>query len=262
MKKLIFATALLLCASVMVFAQTEERALGTTTKSGKQILPQAGDFGLSIDATPILDYLGGFLSNGGGSGASFDAPDFTITGQYFLTNDRSIRASLNLGFGSTTRKFISATDVDKEDSRTISNSELFLSVGYAFHRGYGRLQAYYGPEIGLGFAGSKTTWKYGDPLSATNLSRANAIETKAGTSFEFGLGGFLGVEYFFAPKMSIGGEFGLGLRFASVGESLVKNESWDIADSKVKTEENTTPGRSSFDFGTVPTGSINVTFYF
>ncbi|MCL2651506.1 MAG: hypothetical protein FWD60_10845 [Candidatus Azobacteroides sp.] len=267
MKKLFFFSVLLLSASLTVFAQTEERATGTTTKSGQQILPQTGDFGLSIDAAPMLNYLGGFLSNAGADGSDL-FQNFGISGQYFLSNDRSIRASLNMGFSSLINKTYepkaeTTTNEEVENSTTTSSSDFLLGLGYVFHRGYGRLQAFYGPEVLLGFGGSGTTSKYGNALSSTytNGRVPRLLDHKYGSTFTFGVGGFVGVEYFFAPKMSIGGEFGLSLRYASIGDGKTKFESWD--GSKVVTEENKTARGSQFNFGTVTTrGSLNVTFYF
>ena len=267
MRKLLFSMALLLSASLTVFAQTEERALGTTTKSGQQILPQAGDFGLSIDAAPILTYLGGFLSNSGAKGDKL-FQNLGISGQYFLSDNQSIRARLEMGFSSDTDityvdKAGTTTDEKVENSNTYSKSAFNLGLGYVFHRCYGRLQAYCGPEIRLGFGDSGgRTYKYGNELSSTytNGGIQRNLEQKSGSILNFGAGIFIGVEYFFAPKMSIGGEFGLGLLYDSTGDAVTKTERWD--GSKIEKKETKTAGSNGFEFGTDTYGSLNVTFYF
>ncbi len=51
--------------------------------------------------------------------------------------------------------------------------------------------------------------------------------TEQKTAGDFGLRGFVGVEYFVIPKISVGGEFGLGFMYSKVGEGYVNTESWN-----------------------------------
>jgi hypothetical protein len=44
------------------------------------------------------------------------------------------------------------------------------------------------------------------------------------SGYGFGLRGFIGAEYFFMPKMSIGGEFGWGLAYVKNGATTTEYE--------------------------------------
>ncbi len=86
-------------------------------------------------------------------------------------------------------------------------------------------------------------------------------------TFGIGVRGFVGVEYFFAPKISIGGEFGWGINFLSTAKGSSETEVWD--GTGVKTTETESAGDSQFHVDTDNLagvdnldGSINLLFYF
>ena len=148
-------------------------------------------------------------------------------------------------------------------------------------RGKTRLQGLYGAEVGLSISNSKDKFTYGNALNASIISpvdvdsiadamyspifgdanninqnantiiqgkvgNARIIERNNGTSVTFGLRAFAGVEYFLFPKMSIGGEFGLGLAYTSgaratiIWESI--GQSINSTSSEVKVGSTTTDG--------------------
>ena len=81
-----------------------------------------------------------------------------------------------------------------------------------------------------------------------------------------GVFGFVGVEYFFAPKMSVGGELGLGIAYVNQGESEYKTQYFDTAsnsvkENTVKRHDSTTP-TNGFNVRTAATGNIFLSFYF
>jgi opacity protein-like surface antigen len=65
----------------------------------------------------------------------------------------------------------------------------------------------------IGFGGSSTENTYGlalnDSTTAANpsLNGPRTTETKNGSTFMLGIQGFAGVEWFFAPKVSLGAEY-------------------------------------------------------
>lgn len=304
MKKLILTLGLGLCLT-SVFAQSteQERQAGTTTKSGQVILPQTGDIAIGIDASNVLNYLGNSLNgntnNHYGSGIFnyedniFNAP--SIYAKYFLSDNSAVRVKLHLGFDSYTQKSqvvddaavrADATSEAKlEDSYKNSLSGLGLRVGYEMRRGYGRLQGFYGAEVGLGFRGETDTYDYANGMYIDSAAPANngatsttwaglgnsktsrTTKKSSGSQFQGMVGGFLGVEYFVAPKLSIGGEFGLGLRFSSTGKSKTETESVKLnttsgsyyIDNK---EVEGAGGPNSFEFTTNYSGALTVAFHF
>lgn len=85
-------------------------------------------------------------------------------------------------------------------------------------------------------------------------------------SSSVGVFGFVGVEYFFAPKMSVGGELGLGIAYVNQGESEYKTQYFDTAsnsvkENTVKRHDSTTP-TNGFNVRTAATGNIFLSFYF
>src|SRR5207244_777195 len=52
------------------------------------------------------------------------------------------------------------------------------------------------------------------------------IDISDGFLFGFGVNGFLGAEYFFAPKMSLSAEYSWGLLYATTGEATATYETW------------------------------------
>lgn len=134
-----------------------------------------------------------------------------------------------------------------------SERNIGLTGGLEIRKGKTRLQGYYGGEVGLYLAGGKDKFTYGNALAPTAsypvnvdiiddafagagnvtstppiqgvIGDARATEIKWGSTFGFGLRGFIGAEYFILPKMAIGGEFGWGLLFSSTGKSKTTWES-------------------------------------
>lgn len=260
MKKVFLSVALVMATLFGASAQEE-----VVNKKGEPILPKAGDFGLSIDATPLLRYVGGIFSDNDANVNGLFGNNYALSGSYFLTDNTSVRATLGFGFSSATNK----TFVPKaggtagetvEDAVTTGNSNFRLGLGYVFHRGNGRLQAFYGPEIALNFGSSNSlTYEYGNAISAT-YPVSRTTENKPGFDFGFGVGGFVGVEYFVAPRISIGGEVGLGLGFSTTGEGVETTEYWDT--NAVKSTETKTAGHNNFSFATTPRANLSVSFYF
>jgi len=73
------------------------------------------------------------------------------------------------------------------------------------YRGKTRLQGYYGAEVGLGFGSGKVT--------------VSGTETETPSTLGVNARAFVGAQYFFAPKMSVGTEYGWGPGFSKVGDN-------------------------------------------
>lgn len=259
-----------LCVFVTLSAQSDERSKGVTTKNGTPILPAAGDFAIGVDAAPFLNYAGGFLSNAGGTAPDFKFDDdFTIYGKYFLAPDRAIRAvlALNLSTSTTKTAVLETGSTDKYVDNSVKNGTtgFGLSVGYELRRGYGRLQGFYGAGVGLAYASQTISYDYGNALSSNNTNGGTPRdkENSFGGQFGFELGGFAGVEYFVAPKISIGAEVQLGLRVSNTPKGERTAERWDnskIVETTVPSYNANRPGIAGF--GTNVDGNLFVLFHF
>jgi hypothetical protein len=227
------------------------------SKKGTPILPESGDWSIGIGANSSLNYFGNLLNgNADNSPMSFDwtnGNDNVITGKMMKDANTAYRVGLRLGFGSTTADN-QEVDADGDgvadfDSVEIKNggSNINLAAGIQMYRGKGRVRGFYGAEANIGLSSAKETW------TATDLS----VEAKAGSTFNLGVRGFVGVEYFFAPKMSLSGEFGWGLGLSSTAAD-------ETTITIAGTTTTTTGGKtSSFGIDTDNAGAaINLNFYF
>lgn len=235
MKKFLTTVAAILTLAAVSNAQE------VVNKKGEAILPKAGDFGLSIDAVPMLNYFGSFLSETGANatGAFYSVG---IKGHYFLQDDRSIIATLNFGINSSSNKVLKDSDTKTKNS----DWDFSIEGAYAFHRGYGRFQATYGPSaiIELGRASK---------VKSTTEDPDFELISTAGMGFGIGVGGFVGAEYFIAPKFSVGGSVGLDLMYNTTGKGKTKVTGSDDVE---------TAGNSSFELTTGSKAGLFLTIYF
>lgn len=254
------------------------------SKKGVPILPEAGEYMIGIDATPFFSYFGNmFNGNMANSSPNFGftaTTPLSIYGKYMVDEKTAYRGIFRIGYTSYKEKaFIiedgqtAPADPNKvvEDAAKNSQTHITLGAGLEKRRGKGRLQGIYGGQLLFSINTNKDTYTYGNDFSATNInpSRTNfgsnagwVLTDKTGTNFGVNLQAFVGVEYFFAPKMSISGEFSYGLIFSNTGNGEIETESWDVPGNVVETTISKTAGDSFFGFDTGVTGAINFNFYF
>jgi hypothetical protein len=237
------------------------------SKKGTPILPAAGDWSIGVNANSILEYFGN-LMNGANNAPTFDFTnsDQVITGRMMKTADLAYRAKIRVGLGSTKSSTLvpkngSTTNETVEDVTKVSSTNIGLGGGIQKYRGQGRLKGIYGAEAMIMLGGGKTTYEYGNALTDAFPGGPRPTENKSGSTFGFQLRGFIGAEYFFAPKMSVGGEFGWGLDFGSTGEGEITSEVNVGAGTTTSTAK--TGKSSSFGIDTDnASGAINLNFYF
>jgi hypothetical protein len=270
-KALLIAT---LFGATTSFAQIE-------STNGWQVLPEAGDIAVGMDAIPVIDFALNainIMNNTGQTGAN---PGYvtgytqTLVGKYFVDAETAYRAKVRIGMGSTSNTTL-VTDVTStatppamvEDVEKIGSSNITLMGGIEKRRGHNRLQGFYGGEAGIMLGGGKSTYEYGNGLSTTNTAHTNTfgqgaglLEAKNGSTFGFILRGFGGVEYFFAPKISIGAEFGWGLDFSSTGDGETQVEAWNGTGAETTTT--TTAGGSNFSLDVDnASAALTINFHF
>jgi hypothetical protein len=280
-KKVLFVAALFIGATT--FAQD-----GLTSKKGEAFLPEAGDWSIGFDGTPFLDYAGNMFNGntnnslsavwaGNNNGASQ-----VITGKMFKDESTAYRASLRIGLGSnsTTSMVDSASGSSLPGvgalENKVSNSNGFTFVvgaGLEKRKGNTRIQGYYGGEAFLGLiGGGSTTNDYGFVMDSTNVANGDAnsgriTESSNGGRFTFGLRGFIGVEWFVAPKVSLGAEYGWGLAMnvntGDTGAGETTTEVWNVANNEAETAVVTGSKSSSFGLDTDNNGGrIKINFHF
>jgi hypothetical protein len=296
MKKIILISSVVLL-SVSVFAQDSVIPAPILNKKGNPILPQAKDWSIGFDANFIIDYVGNLFNNSTSNPGG--RPDYlrpnTIIVKMMKTDQlayvgiarignvsATVNSSINDELSTGTPKFLT-TDTWKSDSLNIA-----LGVGFQKFRGRGRLQGVYGATAEINFSSKKDTYTYGNnidethPLNAdTSSSDQNTtifgsgitgignvgsygrvLESKSGAMFGIGVRGFIGVEYFFATKMSLGAQYGWGLSFGSRKQGEYTAEDLDANGDKV-TSTGKTPDLSVFYVDTDnASGQVSLNFYF
>jgi len=85
-----------------------------------------------------------------------------------------------------------------------------------------------------------------NPDATIDIPLARATEVKSGVGFLFGVRGFVGAEYFVAPKISIGGEFGWGLGLGIAGAAKATFESIGDANADPLKDPNYVVGTQEF----------------
>jgi len=265
-KKMLFVAALF--AASATFGQF-------TSKNGHEVLPEEGDIALGFNAVPVLNFGLNMINIMNNTGQQAQHPGYVsgysemIVGKYFLASDKAVRGRLGITtFNESFKTFgdnpLTPTAIANGTAENVllqtSNSsqrDIFIGAGMEFRRGHNRLQGYYGGELFLGFSNSSTKNTYEIEFNQTAVDSAGLsagdsrpLSSKSGTAITFGLRGFAGVEYFFAPKISVGAEFGWGFGMTTAARGKNVEENWGIAPGSaagatdaVYTVE--TPGNSS-----------------
>jgi len=266
-KAILIGLAIGLCS--ITTAQDAENNDALTNAKGEVMLPETGDWALGFDAAPLLNYMGNMFNGNTGNtmNASWDNQNMAITGKSFKDANTAYRASIRIAMASSSSTTLTDTSSTAEpsyieDVASASANAMVFGGGMELRRGHGKVQGYYGGEALITLGGSGTSNTYGLDISDTNPFSRN-VSTKTGGMFGFTLRGFVGVEYFIMPKISIGAEYGWGLGFASIGEGTSTSEYWDMTDSKVVTTTTTTGGSSAFGIDTDNSGgAIRLLFHF
>jgi hypothetical protein len=283
MKKL-FVTAILFSAFTMAHGQE------LMSKKGTPILPEPKDWSIGFQADPLLKYFGNLFNKDQNNNTILGPQTpLTLVGLYVKDERTSYRAKIRLGFGSSTTNNLVDDDAytgplpsaKTTDTWKSTYVNVGIGVGYQKNRGKGRLRGIYGVEAGVGFGSTSDSYTYGnafsasnsDPTSTTDWSTVDTAgnflsgpvstrtkEVKNPTKFNFYLNGFLGAEYFFAPKMSLSAEYGWGLMFETEGE----RETFIVSNDGGAGRETSSRNAKSSDFSldVRDAGSITLHLYF
>ncbi|MFC2103850.1 hypothetical protein ACFLS4_00670 [Bacteroidota bacterium] len=198
-------------------------------KKGFAVLPEKGDWAIGIDAVPFIDYIGNLALITDEN----EAPEFAFTaqrpgqlfGKYYLEDNKALRIGLRLGMTSKTEKDGNPVNPDEVDELKESSFNIGLAVGIENYKSInGRLRGFWGyeaainkiPYYGLNYYGVNTVNGKVEFKDAANGS--NDYIEEGGNTIEVSAKGLVGIEYFIAPKISLTGEFGIGLGYKNTSE--------------------------------------------
>lgn len=275
MKKLFITAAL---ASTCFLAGAQDMM----SKKGTPILPEAGDWSIGIDATDVIRFFGNMFTKDANNNSSL-SPEInqTLTGLYVKDENTAFRIKLRIGFGSMTENALVNDDGSTSnppatvtDTWKQTTTNFTIGAGLQKSRGKGRLHGIYGAEALIGLSGGKSTYTYGNNFSSSNtaptsydfgsniIGNARVTEDKGGSTFNFGIDGFIGAEYFFAPKISLSGEYSWGLMLSSTGEGETTAEMLNSTGDGGTSNTTKTGKSSSFGLDVTNIGSITMHLYF
>ncbi len=268
MKNYLFVVTALLI-SMQLIAQSGEPLL---SKKGTPILPAKGDYALGFNAIPVLDFALNTVNIMVNTGQTAAHPGYVggfnnvLVGKYFLKDNLAIRGRVGINTNSVSQTFYGSdplhpSSITPENillsTTTNTNKSSFFSAGLEFRRGYNRLQGFYGGELMLGFNSTKTKNSYeieynqmAQDSGYIFFGSSRVLKDKSGMGVVFGARGFVGVEYFIFPKISLGAEFGWGFGVSYIPRGSVETEHWAIEPGSNATEpyqfEREVEGTSSF----------------
>lgn len=289
---------------VFLFALTVHMSSAQTTdQNSNPTLPKAGDFGLGIDLVPVLDYLGNMfngtanntLNSFGGEPLlplGILAPGVSIKGKYMQTDNMAYRFNFStIGQTAVQNVYIRddaaffndpLSEVKVVDTHRQHRSGMSFSVGMESRRGYNRIQGYTGLDLIYGFEMATDVYEYGNAVTEINQMPSRGLIGTApipvpywtqtyvtgkyfdGSAHYFGLGAVVGVEYFLASHLSLGGEITIYALQMMKSQAHQKQEGFNTVTNKVENRtELLSPGDRSFSFGTQNLGGkLYMMFYF
>lgn len=288
-KTKLMRTILLLLVGVFCLSTIQAQDEPLKGKKGQLILPEAGDIGLGFNVIPFFNWFGNsFNNNSNNTYASSDKffnvlGNNVVMGKYMLSESSAARVH----FGINTNAYSNTSfvqdnaandpDVLVQDTESGSNGRYTLGLGYEMRRGKGRIQGYFGGDLLLNLRVFDEAYTYGNAYSNTNVvptstnfggNLINAtgqrkLADDGVTTFGIGVRPFVGVEYFVAPKMSIGAEFGWGVIYSTTFQSQSEWESFDAATGEViiDVEENGASSNFGLNLDNMD-GAVFVSFYF
>lgn len=260
MEKLLACFAAFLVCTTSIHSQVEEPGDGILrTKRGVPVLPRKGDWAVGIDATPFFRYAGNIFTSNNNPyypvfGFTAQVPG-AIFGKYKLSEKTTIRGALLIGVSTETSKSANTINPDLVDKRTISALSIGLVGGLERNRQvFGRLAGIYGVQAGV----RKDPYNSGIYMGKFRFKDAyqsdNNFKRTGGNTYSVMAGGFLGVEFFVAPRIALAGEFAYNVSFYFQGNRKNVPETGD--------ETILDYGGTGVEFAPGESGNLQLLFYF
>jgi len=292
MKKLI-SLFIFMCFIVTTYAQddlfedTGDDDL-LKNKKGFVIPPEQGDIAIAVEASPFLQFIGNMFNgdtNNNSPSANFIDNEGDIMVKYFLDDNRAIRVRFEYDYSnSLTKRYVDddaklyedpLSNAQVIDSRNSLESDLAIGLEYELRRSHGRLHGYYGAGAYVMYGNEKSSFSYGNTYSelfpnptfydfgSNDLGDGMRIlESEDGGYWGIGVKPFIGVEYFFMPKVAIGAELGWRVAFSKSGKSKRVYEYWDGNQSLEMTEMLSPGGRTFSAHDQNPSANLYLIFHF
>ncbi|MCL2329369.1 MAG: hypothetical protein FWC39_12765 [Bacteroidetes bacterium] len=293
MKKIIYLFVAFSCVCSVAFAQQEERKMRIVPEG---YMPAEGDLSLGIGFAP--GFGGNPILNNIYSQTPIEMnflPQFSLLGKYQIGETTALRANIGFIGSSTNRKFYVQDDkaamlnplqvypaaekvVDVRNQKTNGAS---IAIGVEKQRAYRNVRGFAGASALYACGKQVNSYTYGNAITEVNLdpttsgfmpqvnpagylSAARAMKIFNGNAHAVGLVGHVGVEWFFAPKVSLGGEMNISFLYQWNPQINATYEGWNPVSKQVEEYTQTmTPKSHGFYYGTDNLGSnFFLSFYF
>lgn len=287
MKRILIIMLLSAAAAFSISAQETEQ---------KQYLPEAGDWSVGFNAKPVLYFVGNLFNNSsyisvGSIGGEATLPGnigTSIMGKYMITDNFAFRA--NVGFSIANNNsaeyviddeayFFNPLSEDKViDYKNNRSTRVSVLAGVEYRVGKKRVQGVFGGGLLFGVSNTRTQYSYGNAMTDINPNpstsdfygntynpAARVIEEYTSRPcYHAGLVGIVGVEWFFAPKVSLGAEVSVHAAYKYNQQSYKISEEYNAAKAAIEQRTDLSqPPYGAFSFGTENLGgALNISFYF
>lgn len=271
-------------------------------KNSKPILPIKGEFSLGLSMNPVLNYFGNFFNGNTNNSISAQFMNYPFSNtslyqssqapsssqiflKYFLTNKTALRIGLEYtGVNFYDKVYVQddaaalsdpLKNILSEDMLQSIGSTIIISGGYEKRRGNSRLQGYYGGNAFYLRQNFNEFYYYSNPISSLNPNPTSndwgnnllANDSRKTAQYNgavngFGIGGFIGIEYFILPKISLGAELGYSYIYSRQNQSSYEYEIWNVSEVETKTTIES-PGFINNSWGTNnPSANFCLLFHF
>ena len=175
-------------------------------------------------------------------------PDVSIMGKYMLTDEWALRANVGIMVRSEyDRRYVKDDKAallnplsnDKViDKAHHSRNGMSIAVGAEYRKGSKRVQGVFGAGLLFAFQNDKTTYSWGNEMTTINQNPSIAFDRNnetmlgdnrilknngQGSDFYTGITGSAGVEWFIAPKISLGAEVNLSLYYLFGNQTYIES---------------------------------------
>ncbi|MCD8184013.1 MAG: hypothetical protein LUE99_14070 [Bacteroides sp.] len=257
MKKILSVIAICLLPFMGANAQNKNR---------EDYLPKQGDWAIGVDVIPLLKCIGDGHGNenfGGGTPFTKDNSDFYLTSdasflvKYMMTDNVALRANLGFMFGTNKQRGYVQDDKafiqdplseDKLiDACNINTNGASINLGLEYRKGSRRVQGIFGAGILFAFQNRSYSYDWANEMTTANqrpsvspslgnhyINGYRLTERKSDGNFYTGLTGSIGVEWFVAPKISLGAEVNLTAYYMFGTQSYTKTEGYNTSLGKLE----------------------------
>ena len=283
MKRLSLIIVALCMSFVIMSAQDKEQ---------RDFLPKAGDWAISIDAKPLLNFVGNLFNNtsdndissfGGGEPTLLNGPTASIMCKYMLTDNFALKTNVGvLISNSKIAGYVSddaasmldpLADAKVADIRNTRTTGLSLMAGAEYRIGKKKIQGVFGGGLLIGVEEKLQKYQYGNAVTEINQTPTSYFTTAAYRPLKnysqtpdvfAGLVGTIGVEYFISPKIALGTEVSLCMGYSFKQQTYELSEGYNQSTKNVEERVNLiSPSTSSFSMETKNLGgSLYLSFYF